>query len=262
MALKSEVKNNKKDTQRIRYLYQSLLDLYGPQGWWPLAELPGRGYHPGLFDYPRNDAQIFEIGCGAVLTQNTSWRQAEKALRHMKDSGWLDMQNLARISQSILHAPPEAPEPPESPEAPKPPESSRFPEVSEPDLLKLQTCIRSAGYFRAKSATLVRWAVFFAGLKGRVPERGELLAIKGFGGETADCVLAYGYQKPIFVADLYSRRLFTALRWLPEKVSYEKTRLWVQQNSPENSEFLQELHALIVIEGKEKRYQLSVTSSG
>src|SRR5512141_746237 len=70
-------------------LTQALLDAYGPQGWWPLLGHAGAnptstgrltGYHPGDFTFPRTPAQAFEIGCGAILTQNTAWTNVERAL--------------------------------------------------------------------------------------------------------------------------------------------------------------------------------------
>src|SRR5450759_1806609 len=80
----------------IREIYDCLLDLRGHQGWWPLTELHEtggtnptktgsvKGYHPADYTYPQTRGQQFEIICGALLTQNTSWIQVEKALLNLK----------------------------------------------------------------------------------------------------------------------------------------------------------------------------------
>lgn len=80
----------------IRDIYDCLLDLHGHQGWWPLTELHEtgginptktgsvKGYHPADYTYPQTRGQQFEIICGALLTQNTSWIQVEKALLNLK----------------------------------------------------------------------------------------------------------------------------------------------------------------------------------
>jgi len=81
----------------IRKIYDCLLTSYGPQGWWPLTDLREaggtnptktgsiQGYHPDDYTYPQTRSQQFEIICGALLTQNTSWIQVEKALLNLKD---------------------------------------------------------------------------------------------------------------------------------------------------------------------------------
>ena len=80
----------------IRDIYDCLLDLHGHQGWWPLTGLHEtgginptktgsvKGYHPADDTYPQTRDQQFEIICGALLTQNTSWIQVEKALLNLK----------------------------------------------------------------------------------------------------------------------------------------------------------------------------------
>ena len=71
--------------KRVRSIYKNLLKKYGQQGWWPLLDLEekdpkSRGYHPGKYDYPKNGAQRFEVCCGAILTQNTAWKNVELPL--------------------------------------------------------------------------------------------------------------------------------------------------------------------------------------
>ena len=74
-----------------------MLNHFGPQGWWPLISMknkPGfdkQGYHPKLYDYPKTENQRFEIIMGAILTQNTSWKNVEKALGLLEDKKLLTL---------------------------------------------------------------------------------------------------------------------------------------------------------------------------
>ena len=89
------------DTGRIiRELYDALLSVYGPQGWWPLRSrrdgtgfTPG-GYHPGILAELSFDEK-FEISAGAVLTQNTAWNNAASAIDSMLDTGLLETESVA-----------------------------------------------------------------------------------------------------------------------------------------------------------------------
>ena len=98
----------------INGIYGYLLNAYGPQGWWPLTELHAcnginptktgslRGYHPGDYSYPKNENQQFEISCGALLTQNTSWPQVEKALLNLQDLNALSPEAIISIEMKVL----------------------------------------------------------------------------------------------------------------------------------------------------------------
>jgi len=103
---------------KVHQIYNMLLKLYGPQGWWPLVGCKGtnptktgavKDYHPNDYSYPKNDGQRFEICIGAILTQNTSWPQAEKALLNLKGLNALnpeEMKNLKleKLKQAIKPA--------------------------------------------------------------------------------------------------------------------------------------------------------------
>src|SRR3989339_1844906 len=69
----------------INKIYQKLLEAYSPQGWWPLynAKTGKFEYHKGNYNLPKNDAERFEICVGAILTQNTSWKNVEKAMENL-----------------------------------------------------------------------------------------------------------------------------------------------------------------------------------
>ncbi len=83
-------------SSQLMAIYNKLFSLYGPQGWWPLIGYCGdnptktgsiRGYHLENYDLPETDNQRFEIMLGAILTQNTAWTSAEKALMNLYDLG-------------------------------------------------------------------------------------------------------------------------------------------------------------------------------
>ena len=92
---------------KLMELYQKLYALYGPQGWWPLLTVKGtnptktgaiQGYHPGDYSYPQDEQQRFEICVGAILTQNTSWTNVEKALFNLQKRQALTPKGISRLS--------------------------------------------------------------------------------------------------------------------------------------------------------------------
>jgi len=100
---------------QIQSIYDALHKKYGPQGWWPLLELhenkqginPTKsgsmnGYHPNDFSYPKNYSQRFEICIGAILTQNTSWKNVEKALVNLRDKKLLDARKMLLASDKVV----------------------------------------------------------------------------------------------------------------------------------------------------------------
>lgn len=155
---------------KIAEKYEELLKLYGARGWWPLLDLSGR-YHPGDYSYPKNQKQVFEICVGAILTQNTAWKNVEKALLNSRN--YLDPKKILNLSQA-----------------------------------KLAKLINSAGYFNQKAKKLRFFTEFFIDLDGKAPTREELLGIWGIGPETADSILLYAYKVPTFVVDAYTKRVF------------------------------------------------------
>lgn len=208
----------------VKKIYDRLLKEYGQQGWWPLLSYDGvnvtktgsvNGYHPGEYDFPRNDEEKFEIICGALLTQNTSWLNVEKALINLRDAGLLG-------SREILGC----------------------------DVEKIKECIKPAGYFNSKGERLKILAEFFVGLDGRVPERDELLLVKGVGPETADSILLYGYSVPSFVIDAYTRRIVEGLGLVESGLSYDEIKKFFEDSLNSDYEVYQEFHALLVEHAK------------
>ena len=205
-------------------LYLDLLDAYGPQGWWPLLGHDGlhpsktgsiMGYHPGDYDFPRNEAERFEICTGAILTQNTAWLNVEKVLK-------------ALASKAALN-------------------SEAFLQLPEAELAAL---IRPAGYQNAKARKLKELANCFRNLQGRTPDRKALLAVWGIGPETADSIRLYAYGQLEMVVDAYTRRVFERLGWVSASISYEALKRLCLENLPEEVGVYQECHALLVEHAK------------
>src|SRR3989339_607649 len=174
----------------LKILYQNLLKDHGPQGWWPI----NNKYHPGDYSYPKNDSQRFEICIGARLTQNTSWKNVERALDNLRKKKLLNAKKLKIFAE------------------------------------------------------------FFIKLKKRIPIRDELLSLWGIGKETADSILLYAYDQPIFVIDTYTRKFLLNQNIIKEKelnhMTYEDIKLFFQENLPKDYKLFQEYHALIVQYGK------------
>ncbi len=185
-------------------IYERLLQCYGPQFWWPA-------------DHP------FEMMVGAILTQNTSWKQVERAISNLKAKNMLHYAEIASCNRALL-----------------------------------EEMIRPAGFFRQKAAYLQHFSLFYlqngeiAGLK-KLPKsilRKQLLALSGIGPETADSMLLYALDKPIFVIDNYTRRIFNRLGLCEKTWSYHAMQEYFQLRLSENLPLYQEYHALIVAHAK------------
>ncbi len=212
---------------KIKKFYEKLLKKYGPQGWWPLLDCKGcnptktgsiQGYHPGDYSYPKNENQKFEICIGAILTQNTSWPQVEKALINLKKINTINPEKIKNI-----------------------------------EIEKLCSAIKPAGYFNQKAKKLKIFSEFFINLKGRVPKRDELLKIWGIGPETADSILLYAYKFPSFVVDAYTKRVLEELKFIKKNEIYENIKKLFQDNLPKDFKLYQEYHALIVEHAKNNK---------
>lgn len=182
-------------------IYQELFDQFGRQHWWPRH----KGKKRSGFD-PR-----FEVIVGAILTQNTAWKNVEKAITRLYEKNLLD-------AESIAGAP----------------------------IRRLESCVRSSGYYRQKAKKLKIVANFFLEHKKK-PSRNELLSLWGVGRETADSILLYAFNEPIFVVDAYTRRLLIAngKKKLAE-ADYDKIRVFFESRLPLGAPIFNEYHALIV----------------
>ncbi|MCC7343340.1 MAG: endonuclease III domain-containing protein [Deltaproteobacteria bacterium] len=196
-----------KSKKILAEMFQRLLDRFGPQHWWP-GETP------------------FEVMVGAVLTQNTSWKNVEKALENLKREGLLSLPALLGLSDAAL-----------------------------------AEQIRPAGYFNVKTRRLKAFLEFLSAryggdverMRARPTERlrEELLAVKGIGKETADSILLYALGHTIFVVDAYTYRVFTRHYLAPEEAGYDELQELATDHVPAEAEHYNEFHALLVSVGKE-----------
>lgn len=226
-------------SKKIKEMYLILSEGYGPQGWWPIMSKAGakgfdsRGYHKGIYDYPRTRSQRFEVVAGSVLTQNTSWKNVEKALGVMHSEGLVSPEKILGSKDSVLAGK-----------------------------------IRAAGYYNQKAKKLKGASKWFLDNDSRISGSGDseneiktareaLLKVNGVGPETADSILLYAYRKPIFVVDAYTRRIFQSFNFYnPDAVGkneYDHLQGLVHKafrNERDKTKIFNEFHALIVERGK------------
>jgi endonuclease-3 related protein len=168
----------------------------------------------------------FEVIVGAILTQNTNWGNVEKAIANLKEEGILSPEGLRYVNHNHL--------------------------------AKL---IRPSGYFNIKAGRLKHFIDYlFKRHEGSLERmfsldlkklRHELLEVKGIGPETADSILLYAGEYPIFVIDAYTVRIFQRLGILPEDVTYHEAQELFMDSLPHDASLFNEYHALIVRFGKE-----------
>jgi endonuclease-3 related protein len=186
--------------------YQKLLKAYGRQAWWPMK----RRFHP----------REWEVCVGAVLTQNTNWRNVERALDNLVKSRIVTPEATLAISTR-----------------------------------KLEQLIRPSGFYRQKALrlrTLAKFVLAFGSFGAfKKVEREELLKVKGIGFETCDSILLYACGRPYFVIDAYTRRFIKALG-LRTANDYESLRHYFEKRLPKDAALYKEFHALIVEWGKRK----------
>ncbi|MCK4538327.1 MAG: endonuclease III domain-containing protein [Candidatus Krumholzibacteria bacterium] len=188
-------------------IFELLLSRFGPGGWWPVT--PDAGDVPCYSGGPVNEQQRFEVVVGAVLTQNTAWKNAEKAIMNLTANSALAPERIIGMEEE-----------------------------------KLAAMIRSSGYFNQKAARLRRLARHILAT-GR-PTRESLLEINGIGPETADSIMLYAYDELHFVVDAYTRRIFSRIGLIEPGDSYEEIKERFETAVPADARVYQEYHALIV----------------
>jgi len=223
--------------QKINRLYRALRVHYGPQRWWPA----------------RNS---FEVVVGAYLTQNTAWNNVVRALGSLRRAGKLNVEGIRSLSVPAL-----------------------------------EKLIRASGFFRQKSRCLKTFVRYldarhggslrrmFARHRGSLAAvhqlRAELLELTGVGRETADSILLYAGDLPIFVVDAYTRRVFLRHRLIDDDAAYEDIQTLVEralggngrcktrsgdpglniEAQRDSARHFNEMHALLVRVGKDHCYK-------
>jgi len=188
----------------LAQIYRKLLKHLGKQYWWP-AETR------------------FEVIIGAILTQQTTWKNVEIAIENLKDKGLLDPISLATAPLDHVEA-----------------------------------LIRHTGFYRQKARRIINFSKylvtkydgsldkFFSGPQKQI--RRELLSLKGIGQETADSILLYAADRLTFPIDAYTKRLCERLGI--KELKYETLRKFFESNLPRDLETYKEFHALIDKLGK------------
>ena len=186
---------------KLLSLYNRLLNKYGPQHWWP-AETS------------------FEVAVGAILTQNTAWRNVERAIERLKAADALDPYRILALPRA-----------------------------------ELEVLIRPAGFYRQKAERLKAMTSAFLSADPSWPRmklREHFLSVHGIGKETADSICLYAFDKPLFVIDAYTRR-FCEAHGLPQFKKYDDQREWFERLLGLDSALFKEFHALIVAWGKNQK---------
>lgn len=193
--------------EQLKDIYDRLYTFFGPQDWWP-------------------GESAFEIIIGAVLTQNTNWKNVSKAIDNLKGAGFLSYEKMASLPVGLL-----------------------------------AEYIRPAGYYNIKAArlnnlfSLIR-ECYDDDLDQMLKEetltlRQALLSVKGIGPETADSILLYAAKRPVFVVDAYTYRVLVRHNLIPDDFDYEDMQQYFMDSIETDQSLYNEYHALLVCVGKE-----------
>jgi len=204
-------------------LCKKMLSHYSYQNWWPVTEkgefLPTYKKRGSLAE-----RQKFEICAGAILTQNTDWKNVMKALENLNRAKMLNCEKIASAKQA--------------------------------GIAKL---VKPSGYYNQKAKKLILFAKYvkknYSCSVSKMFEkplaelREELLSLHGIGPETADGIILYAAGKPSFVADAYTRR-FVERFFAQTKTDYVEVKAFFESQLPADARLFNEFHALFVEHGK------------
>ncbi len=190
-------------------IYNVLLEYFGHQYWWPTID---------------DKNPKFEIMIGAILTQQTTWKNVEKVLKNLKNANLIDPKKLYNLPVNDL-----------------------------------ENMIRPCGFYKVKAKRLRNFLkYFFENFYGDVNKlfnrpleelRKDLLSVNGIGPETCDSMILYAGEMPIFVVDAYTYRLCERFPIIHSK-NYEEVREFFEKNLSKDVNLFKEFHALIVELGK------------
>jgi len=208
----------KRIKERLQKIYRRLLKKHGPpRDQWQL-----------WCKRPKTLKEKEKIIIEAVLTQRTNWQNVEKVIRSLERRKLISLKNLWQFGKK--------------------------------NRKEFFSLLKPIGFFRQKGTYLLELIEFilkrYQGIEkmsqvSLFKLRSELLSLKGIGKETADSILLYSLEKPIFVIDEYTRRLVKK-EGLSSSINYDTLQKLFQDNLPQKITFYQDFHALIVIEGKNK----------
>lgn len=167
----------------------------------------------------------YEVIVGAILTQNTNWGNVQKAIRRLRRAQALTPATMSALSRR-----------------------------------RLEELIRPAGFFAVKARRLHNFLAFLhtryqGSLRRMFREepgalRQALLGVSGIGPETADSILLYAGNMPLFVVDAYTKRIFARHRLISRAASYDEVQALFMNHLPRNADLYNEYHALLVAVGK------------
>ena len=188
--------------KRLLNIFHTLLESFGKRNWWP------------------GETEV-EIIIGAVLTQNTSWKNVEKAITNLRNHNALNINVLYEMDRG-----------------------------------RLADLIRSSGFYNIKSNRLMNLIkVIYEDYSGNISDlkdinisktREKLLGINGIGKETADSIILYALKKPIFVVDAYTKRFLKNHGIHDGDKGYDAVQEIFMKNLPHDTYLFNEFHALIV----------------
>jgi len=200
-------------SQTLTAMYEAMRARFGHRSWWPAAE----GACPA--------ERALEICVGAILTQNTNWKNVEKAIGNLRAARCLGLE--------ALNGKPAG-------------------EIAE--------LVRPAGYYNVKAKRLKNfvarvwqsWGDDILGFLGRSPEalREELLAINGIGRETADSIILYAAGQCMFVVDAYTCRILRRHRLIGPEADYDSVQELLASHLPREAALWNDYHAQLVEVGK------------
>jgi endonuclease-3 related protein len=197
---------NSKD---LDIIYRVLHKYFGPRHWWPVIT--------------KGKYREFEIFLGAILTQQTSWTQVEKAIEKLERKNLIDPNKLASAS-----------------------------------VKQISSLIKPVAFYPTKAKRLKELAKQWSKIK-RITElpileaRKEMLKLHGIGPETCDSILLYAFHRPTFVIDTYTKRLlqrYFGMKFEDGRKGYEQKKEFFESQLPRKEKLFNEYHALIVELGK------------
>tara|TARA_Y100001935_G_C17311796_1_gene517241 strand:- start:18753 stop:19418 length:666 start_codon:yes stop_codon:yes gene_type:complete len=193
------------DKAELSKFYKQMLQAYKINHWWPADS-------------------VLEVAVGAILTQNTMWKNVEKAIKNLKSARALTFQRLISLPET-----------------------------------QLAELIHPSGYYNIKAKRIKSLLIFLENTGGfqklrkmdLQTARNSLLSINGIGPETADDILLYGLNLPVFVIDSYTRRILERIDLIEGNESYEQLRSMLESALPKEANIYKKYHSVFVEHAKQ-----------